>query len=59
MEGKDEDDYKDNEEGLRRDVYAFAYEYDEDNVTATAYYNIALAKVKADFVESAKVLGEE
>lgn len=59
MEGKDEDDYKDNEEGLRADVYAFAYEYDEDNVTETAYYNIALAKVKADFVESAKVLGEE
>jgi FKBP-type peptidyl-prolyl cis-trans isomerase (trigger factor) len=59
MEGKDEDDYKDNEEGLRADVYAFAYEYDEDNVTSTAYYNIALAKVKADFIESAKVLGEE
>ncbi len=59
IEGKDEDDYKDNEEGLRADVYAFAYEYDEDNVVATAYYNIALAKVKADFVESAKILGEE
>lgn len=59
IEGKDEDDYKDNEEGLRADVYAFAYEYDEDNVVATAYYNIAMAKVKADFVESAKVLGEE
>lgn len=59
IEGKDEDDYKDNEEGLRADVYAFAYEYDEDNVTATAYYNIALAKVKADFVESAKTLGEK
>ena len=54
-----EDDYKDDEEGLRTKVYAFAHEYDEDNLTETAYYNIAIEKVKADFIESAKVLGEE
>lgn len=54
------EDYEGKEDELREKIVDYMYDnFEDDYFVNQAYRNLAMAKVKADFVKSAKILGEE